>query len=277
MNGTASGQMAAGPSGSARWPLASRQWQGARPYQEDAFGALEVDMAGRGEATALLMILADGIGGAAGGATASRTAVEVFTREFPKSSGTAGARFRECLAAATARLREREIDDPRLSGMGTTVVAALYDGCGIDWLSVGDSPMWLYSSGRLERLNADHSMAPVLERLVQRGDLSPDDARRDWRRNMLRSAVTGSPAELVDCASRPCRLEPGDYLLIASDGIETLAEEEIARELRAADGSAEAAADALLSAVRAAAGPAQDNVTLLLLSAEADPEDRATA
>ena len=277
MNGTASGQMAAGPSGSARWPLASRQWQGARPYQEDAFGVLEVDIAGRREAPALLMVLADGMGGAAGGATASRTAVEAFAREFPKSRGKTGARFRECLAAATASLREREIDDPRLSGMGTTVVAALYDGCGIDWLSVGDSPMWLYSSGRLERLNADHSMAPVLERLVQRGDLSPDDARRDWRRNMLRSAVTGSPAELVDCASRPCRLEPGDCLLIASDGIETLAEEEIARELRAADGSAEAAADALDSAVRTAAGPAQDNVTFLLLCAEADPEDRFTA
>ena len=274
MKDIASGEIPLGPSVSIRWPLASRQWQGARPYQEDAFGALEVDMAGRGEAPALLMILADGMGGAAGGATASRIAVEVFAREFPKSRGKTGARFRECLAAATARLREQEIDDPRLNGMGSTVVAALYDGRSIDWLSVGDSPMWLYSAGTLERLNADHSMAPVLERLVRTGELSPDDARRDWRRNMLRSAVTGSPAELVDCASRPCRLEPGDCLLIASDGIETLAEKEIACELRAADGSAEAAADALDSAVRTAAGPGQDNVTFLLLSAGADPENR---
>ena len=262
---------------STRWPLAGRQWQGARPYQEDAFGVLEVDRAGRGEATALLMILADGMGGAAGGATASLIAVEVFTREFPTLSGTAGARFRECLAVATTGLREREIDDPRLRGMGSTVVAALYDGRGIDWLSVGDSPMWLYSAGALERLNADHSMAPVLERLVRTGELSPEAARRDRRRNMLRLAVTGSPAEMVDCASRPCRLQPGDFLLIASDGLETLAEEEIARELRAADGSAEAAADALDSAVRTAAGPAQDNVTFLLLSAEADPEERPAA
>ena len=277
MKDIASGEIPLEPCVSIRWPLACRQWQGARPYQEDAFGVLEVDMAGRREAPALLMILADGMGGAAGGATASRIAVEVFTREFPKSRGTTGARFRECLAAATARLRERETDDPRLNGMGCTVVAALYDGRGIDWLSVGDSPMWLYSAGTLERLNADHSMAPVLERLVLTGELSPEAARRDRRRNMLLSAVTGNPAEMVDCASRPCRLEPGEYLLIASDGLETLAEKEIACELRAADGSAEAAADALDSAVRAAAGPGQDNVTFLLLSAGADPVDRVTA
>lgn len=278
MSGIGSGQTPAKPSASGRWPLASRQWQGARPYQEDSFATLEVDMAGRGAADALLMVLADGMGGAAGGATASRTAVEAFVRGFPTSNGTAGARFRECLDAATASLRGQEIRNPRLGGMGTTVVAALYDGRRIDWLSVGDSPMWLYASGTLERLNADHSMAPILERLVLTGELSPEAARRDRRRNMLRSAVTGSPSELVDCGSRPCCLRPGDYLLVASDGIETLAEAEIARELFAADGNAEAAADALDRAVRTAAGPGQDNVTFLLLSAGiGGPGDRDSA
>ena len=251
------------------WPLDCRQWQGARPYQEDDFATLEVDIAGSGDAPALLMVLADGMGGAAGGAIASRIAVEAFTREFPKSSGTIDARLRTCLDAATARLRRREIEDPRLRGMGTTVVAALSDGRGIDWLSVGDSPMWLFAGGRLERLNADHSMAPILADLVRKGELTPDRARHDWRRHMLRSAVTGTAPEMVDCAYRSCRLLPGDYLLIASDGLETLAEDRIADELRAAKGSAEDAADSLMSAVRGAAGPSQDNVTFLLLSAPA--------
>ena len=58
MKDIASGEMPLGPSVSTRWPLTGRQWQGARPYQEDAFGVLEVDMAGRREAPALLMILA---------------------------------------------------------------------------------------------------------------------------------------------------------------------------------------------------------------------------
>ncbi len=264
-----SDRMTTGPSRSARWPLAGRQWQGARAYQEDSFATLDVEMAD-GEAAALLTILADGMGGAAGGAVASRAVVEVFAREFPAARGTADTRFRTCLNAATAGLRAREIADPRLSGMGTTVVAALYDGRSLDWLSVGDSPMWLYAARALERLNADHSMAPFLERLVQAGELSPEAARMDRRRHMLRSVVTGSPPDLVDCGSRDCRLQPGDFLLIASDGIETLAEAEIARELGAADGSADAAAGALDRAVRAAAGPGQDNVTFLLLSAGTD-------
>ena len=276
-SGVVSGQMTTGPSPSARWPLAGRQWQGARAYQEDSFATLDVDMADGG-AAALLMILADGMGGAAGGAVASRAVVEVFAREFPALSGTPDTRFRTCLEAATADLRAREIADPRLNGMGTTVVAALYDGRSLDWLSVGDSPMWLYASGALERLNADHSMAPFLERLVLAGELSPEAARTDWRRHMLRSVVVSSPPDLVDCGSRPCRLQPGGCLLIASDGIETLAEAEIAQELRAADGSADAAVDALDRAVRAAAGPGQDNVTFLLLSAGAgESADREAA
>ena len=259
-------QATAGPSGLLRWPLAFGQWQGARPYQEDAFDARDIDPWGAGKAPALLMILADGMGGAAGGAIASHTAVEVFSRDFPILDGTAGARFRACLDAATASLHRQENDDARLRGMGTTIVAALYDGRSIEWLSVGDSPMWLFADGALVRLNADHSMAPVLEALVRAGELTPDGARRDRRRNMLRSAVTGRAADMVDCGHRPCRLGPGGFLLIASDGIETLSEDRIAQELGAAKGSAEAAADGLLSAVRAAAGPYQDNVTIMLLA-----------
>ena len=245
-----------------RWPLACRQWQGARPYQEDSFGTLEVDAAG----PALLMALADGMGGHSGGADASRIAVDAFLRGFPESRGTVETRLRYCLDAAIAGMHDREAQDRRLTGMGTTVVAALYDGHGVDWLSVGDSPMWLFAGGALARLNEDHSMAPLLEEMVRTGELSTHEARSDWRRHMLRSAVMSRRPELVDCAWRSCRLLPGEFLLVASDGIETLAEEEIAERLRAANGSAEAAADALMSAVRAAADPRQDNVTFLLLS-----------
>ena len=176
------------------------------------------------------------------------------------------------LACSNKRSRTRD-----LKGMGSTVVAAVYDGCGIDWISVGDSPMWLFRSGTLMRLNADHSMKPVLDRLVRASSLSRNDALTDWRRNMLRSVVGGRVPELVDCASRSYHLKWGDYLLIASDGVETLTEEQIAHELRTANGNPVVAGDALISAVRAASGPSQDNVTFLLLSAEDDPDDRVTA
>ena len=233
-----------------RWKPACRQWQGARAYQEDSFGTLELGPA------ALLTVLADGMGGHAGGAEASRIAVDAFLRGFPGARGTVEARLRDCLAAAVSELGRREAGDRRLRGMGTTIVAALWDGRGADWLSVGDSPMWRFAGGELLRLNADHSMAPLLG----------EAARSDPRRHMLRSAVTARAPELVDTGYRPFRLLPGEFLLVASDGIETLAERDIADVLRAADGGAEEAADALMSALRAAAGPHQDNATFVLLS-----------
>ena len=262
------------PSQPPGWPAAARQWQGERRYQEDAFATLEIDRAGTEDPPAFLMVVADGMGGEAGGAIASRIVVDTFVNRFPSSSGTVSARFQECLEEATDRLRDRIEADPNLGGMGSTVVAALYDEAGVSWLSVGDSPMWLFADGRLTRLNADHSMVPILDRLVENGELSPEEARVDSRRNMLRSAVTGASAELVDCAHRSGRLEPGSYLLIASDGLETLTDEEIARHLRFAHESVEAAADRLFSAVRVAAAPGQDNVTFLLLSGEPGSETR---
>ena len=257
------------------WPLAHRQWQGGRRYQEDDSGALDVEAVEPGDLPALLMVLADGMGGEAGGATASDTVVRTFIRQFEDSTGSIHTRLRDCLAQATISLTEQEEDDPRLEGMGSTVVAAFYDGRRVSWLSVGDSPMWLFADGRLQRLNDDHSMVPVLESLVRDGEMTREEALGDRRRNMLRSAVTSSPAELVDCTERSCRLRPGDYLLIASDGLETLSEEEIEQCLDRAGGGSEDAAGALLSAVRDAAGPGQDNVTFLLLSGESAADDRA--
>lgn len=238
-------------------------------YQEDNFGILE-SVFGDDGSPAVLLVLADGMGGEAGGAAASSTVVQAFLGRFPGSDGTACARFQTCLDVATDGLRERATADPALDGMGSTVVAAHYNGRDLSWLSVGDSPMWLFYGGKLVRLNADHSMAPVLDRLVRNGDLSPEEARSDSRRNMLRSAVTGAQAELVDCARRSCLIGARDCLLIASDGIETLTEEEILRHLASANGDVEAAADALFSAVRLAAGPRQDNVTFLLVSGAAE-------
>ena len=214
------------------------------------------------------MVLADGMGGEAGGAQASRGVVKSFLHMFSVSDGPAGFRFEQCLNRASGHLRELVNENRDLEGMGSTVVAAHYDGEELTWLSVGDSPMWLFADNRLERLNADHSMAPVLERMVESGELSAAEARNDRARHMLLSAVTGEKVELVDCAKRSCRLSVQDCLLIASDGIQTLSDVEIERLLTERQGTAESTADALLTAVRAASGPAQDNVTFLLLFGE---------
>lgn len=266
------------PAALSRWPVACRQWQGARPYQEDDydFRVLADEPGEEGGAPALLMVLADGMGGEVGGATASHSVVQAFIHHFPETRGAIGARLNECLDAANHGLHAQITADPRFDGMGCTVVAAFYDGRSLAWLSVGDSPMWLFTGRRLTRLNADHSMGPVLDRLAEIGELTPEEARSDGKRNMLRSAVMGGKVDLVDGAQRTCRLGPGDYLLLASDGLQTVADHDLEQWLHETNGGVEAAADALLSAVQDAAAPGQDNVTFLLLAGAAEAERGTT-
>ena len=155
--------------------------------------------------------------------------------------------------------------NPELASMGSTLVAAVVSNQGLNWISVGDSPLWLFRKGALERLNADHSMAPVLADLVATGRMTEEEAARDPSRHSLRSAVTGEDIHLVDLSPQPVPVEKGDLLLLASDGLMTLGEEEIAGILvETQDASLEESAAALIQAVETAANPRQDNTTLLL-------------
>ena len=255
------------PASPSSWSVEPGQWQGARSYQEDDYGYEQVEFGTAGETPAMLMVLADGMGGEAGGAIASRCVVEAFMHRIRETKVDTETWLDACLDAANWEVRARADADPGLEGMGSTVVAAVYDGRSVSWLSVGDSPMWLFTGGRLVRLNADHSMAPVLDRMAEVGEFTREEALSDGTRHMLRSAVTGSELDLIDRDHRPCRLGEGDYLLLASDGIETLSQEEIELCLESAHGGVKATADALLSA-KAAARPHQDNVTFLLLAGE---------
>ena len=113
----------------------------------------------------------------------------------------------------------------------------------------------------LDRLNDDHSMRPVLEKLVRTGEMAPEEAAGSG--NQLRSAVTGDELALVDAGAAPVRLDVGDRIVLASDGLETLPEAEIARLGGGFETSAEVVSG-LLAAVAAAGRPSQDNATVVV-------------
>ena len=163
--------------------------------------------------------------------------------------------------------------DPSLEGMGCTLLATIVvDHC-LYWLSVGDSPLYLYRDGQFLQMNEDHSMVPVLEQLVEEGRIQPSELASHPNRNMLRSAMTGDEIELVDCPSSGFPLIPGDILIIASDGIQTLSEEDISLKL---DCHHTLAADAitrkLLTAVEHVKKPRQDNTSINVIRIP-DPEN----
>lgn len=244
--------------------------QGARNYQEDTaalWPGTDDPFLARAPAAAngeLIAVLADGMGGHAGGALASRMACEEFLAAVRHDQGTATERLVAALEAANGAIARKVAANPVLSGMGSTLVGVLFGPAGVEWVSVGDSPLLLFRRGQIAHLNEDHSLAPELDRLAAAGRITLEEARRDSRRHMLRSAVTGEEIDLVDLSRQPLALEPGDYVILASDGLHTIDDGEIERVIAAyAEDGAAAVASALIRAVEQVRDPHQDNATVV--------------
>jgi PPM family protein phosphatase len=206
------------------------------------------------------------MGGHAGGARASALACTHFLAAYVGGEGGTMPRLSSALEAANDAILSEVTAHPALAGMGCTLVGAAFTGQGIEWVSVGDSPVFLVRGDEIVVLNEDHSLAPEIDRLAEAGKISWEAALADPRRHFLRSALTGGEIELVDRSMRPLALHPADIVIIASDGIHTLKHEEIHAIVfaHAAAGPARIA-DAVLDAVADRRQLYQDNTTLIVV------------
>lgn len=254
-----------------KFQVAIRASQGARSYQEDA-AAIWVasdDGPGAADQTRLLAILADGMGGHAGGAIASDAVCASFEAQYIEQEGSARQRLKAALNAANGAIGGLVALQPQLRGMGSTLIGVAFHDAHASWVSVGDSPLYLYRRGEMARLNEDHSMAPVIDKLVASGRLTVEEAEDDPRRHMLRSAVVGEDLEMVDLVQVPWALQAGDVVVLASDGIHSIPDLEVARVIAAyrKDGAV-ATAEALIEAVCEARVPHQDNTTVIVVNVD---------
>ncbi len=243
---------------------AGQHIQGTRNYQEDDFG---FDHPTPSE---FIMVVADGLGGHQGGAYASHCVVHTFLEQYRTLSGTVAQRLQKALEQANRKLAKDANGKPELYGMGCTVVAVVIHDHQIEWISVGDSPLWLYDGHKNQfyRLNLDHSMKVLLEEKIHRGELTPERAAYHPERNLLFSALTaGNSIELIDTSKEPLTLWEGDCILLASDGIFTLSDEEISQVLRR-ELTAPQFVNELLTAVEAKKQRNQDNTTVLVVKIE---------
>jgi protein phosphatase len=249
---------------SAEYRFCARQSQGARDYQEDDYGFLDA-RADNSEPEHTLLVVADGMGGHANGARASAIAAEAFIDAYQHAGEPTVRRLEGALHHANQRLASAIADEPALAGMGTTLVGVVIQQERLNWVSVGDSPMWLFRQGQLAQLNADHSMAPLLQQMVIDGRISAEEAASDPKRNSLLSAVMGNDIELIDLPTEPLACQAGDLVILGSDGLQTLSDAEIQTIVaRHRQDSAMQISEALMNAVDAKAKPGQDNVTVLV-------------
>lgn len=234
------------------------EWIGQRDRQEDAHLATPLE-----DGRAMLIVLADGMGGHAAGDIAAQTAVERFTTVFCRHpAASVAARLGAALQAAQESLAEAVQLVPQYADMGCTIVGAHIGAGEIHWISVGDSPLLLLREGTIAQLNEDHSMAPVLDARVASGDISRAEADGHSERQSLRSVLTGAePPAMIDCPSRAVALRTGDAIILASDGLQILSNAAIARVLAGMD-SAEHGVGGLLDAVGTQQVAGQDNVTV---------------
>ena len=188
-----------------------------RQQNQDAFDARAMED-GR-----IIALVCDGMGGARAGNVASSMAVALFMEHFLELNDCADgeARLRQAAAAANREVFQRATTDPECAGMGTTLVAALAGETEAVVLNEGDSRAYYVTQEGITRVTRDHSL---VEDMVERGELTRDEARTHPHKNLITRALGAEPVLMADCFRQ--RLEEGSRLLLCSDGLSNVVSEQ---------------------------------------------------
>ena len=251
-----------------RYDVASGISQGARDYQEDAITA---DFPVGAEAG--FVVLADGMGGHAAGDVASKIVLtEVYSELKFHFANVASfeARAPEILRGvadlANETLRHHSRTHPETSGMGATLVVPALVENRLWWISIGDSPLYLFRNGKLAQLNEDHSMAPQIDLMVRAGILDAESGATHPDRNCLVSVLMGAKVAKIDCPSRPVELKAGDIVVCSSDGLQYLTNAQIEKVLaRTRKSRSTEIAERLLEELARLDDPDQDNISFTVI------------
>jgi PPM family protein phosphatase len=204
-----------------------------------------------------LFAVADGMGGAQAGEVASRLAAAAF-REFHEADDLEPEqRVAAIIQEANRRIYERASDDAQVSGMGTTITAALVADQGLVIGHVGDSRAYRLRGGAFEQLTDDHSLVADL---VRSGRLTPEEADTHPQRSVITRALGTDPE--VDVDTFTVAVESDDLFLLCSDGLTTMVADEEIRDLVSGARDLEQAGKGLVKAANRAGG--EDNVTVIL-------------
>ena len=226
-----------------------------RPSNEDAFGYSVEDG---------VYVVCDGMGGAAAGEVASSLAVDEVLRVFQKHNGTAELPrdAEEAICAANRAIYSRARRNDKLSGMGTTLVAAVVRNQHVWVLNIGDSRCYRLRAGLLQQITLDHSL---VEEQIRMGKMTRSEAARSPYRNMITRALGTQSQVTPDCFDFDA--EPGDLLLLCSDGLTRELPDHNIESLISSGLPLQDRCARLVEAAKKAGG--HDNITCVLVEATA--------
>jgi protein phosphatase len=218
-----------------------------------------------------LFVVADGMGGAAAGELASAMATEAIYDQLVTAWGeekepTAqrfAYRLKEAVEVANSRIHAHAIAHPDVRGMGTTTTAVGVLGDHVFLTQVGDSRAYLIRGGVAHQLTKDQSL---MQRLVEAGELTEEEAARSERRNIILQALGPDPRVKVDLTYQ--ELRRGDVLVLCSDGLSGQVRKEEIAEIAGSATDLPAACDRLIALANARGGP--DNITVVIARFDGD-------
>jgi PPM family protein phosphatase len=213
-----------------------------------------------------LVAVADGMGGHRGGEVASATALEAL-----RAAVANGQTLRDAIEGANDAVLEKSASDQELHGMGTTLTAGMLGSDGYLTVGhVGDSRAYLVRDGELTQITNDHSL---VEEMVRGGELTPEQAEVHPQRSIITRALGIDPQVEVD--EYPIDLQPGDRILLCSDGLTTMVRPDEIANILNREHDPKRAAQLLVDAANEAGG--EDNVTAVIIEAVEVGEDDAAA
>ena len=192
-----------------------------RKMNQDAYDIQQLDR------NTLLCVVCDGMGGAKSGNIDSSLAVDVFSQEIQRTWtpnmewDKADQMMKSAVKLANFTVYDQARQFEEFDGMGTTLVAALIRGRKVSVVNVGDSRAYRISQNGIRQITKDHS---VVQMMVDRGELTPEAAKRYPGKNLITRAV-GTESSVV-CDVFRQELNQGDFLLLCSDGLSNLMDDQ---------------------------------------------------
>ena len=245
--------------GELRLESASFSHDGGRDYNEDAVGESDAFGAVR------LFMLADGAGGQGGGDVAARTAIASAKSEFMRMPAYSPDTLLRCMKRADQAVRQRQTEEARLARMASTFVALLVDYRQRKALigNLGDSRCYVFRQNSVIAQSYDHSL---VQRFIDAGLYPAEKLREHPKRNVLYASL-GANEETIDpfVSGASIDLFAGDGVLLCSDGVWELVDEETLGRLHAMSPTVVQWRDNLVAAVRGRMAPGHDNFSALVV------------